>query len=353
MAVERKVRQHTIPQFFLKVWAYDGQVDAIDRATREILPMSVKNASVEKYFHSPDELENSGDPDFMENGLANFEGSVASAIRDLPVAAWPPDPILRATAADFVAMMWARSPRTRRIIAEGGSPVEWPAGSGYDPVVHALRHSGRADEEFDEDATVSYRHVTRIPHMFTAIRPHVANASWLRLDFDDPVLLTGDSPVCLASHFRRPEWFGDQIVRAFTIAVSPRCALVLSLQDEGLPGCTTDDRHVIGTSDDAAIINGWTTEFAERWTFKHPYGEVKVALVADSATRGSTTIRTRGHDAIESVTRWAHRTGFAPNNALDNYYGSALTHGTSEKKLAIPMAQGGPSRTRPTQKTRT
>ena len=332
MAAERKKRQHTVPQFFLQGWAYKGQLDAIDKVTGQIQQMSVKNASVVRYFHSPDELEGQDDPDFMENQLAGFEGSVAQAIRALPGGAWPPARTQRAATADFVTMMLVRSPRIRRIIAEGDSPVEWSPGSPGDPVVDTLRSLGRSDEAIGDGATASYQHVTQMPHMFTAIRAHIAKASWLRIDFEDPLLLTGDSPVCLASNFRRPEWFGDLSASAFAIALSPECAIVLRLQDEGPSGGATDDRQVAGTREDAAIINGWTTEFAERWTFKHPYAEVTVGLVPDSATRSSTTIRTQGHDAIESVVRWAHRTRSAPKGALDEYYGSALTHGNQLKE---------------------
>lgn len=328
-----KRRHHTVPKLYLRAWCYDEQVDAISKSENKIVPQALNNASVEQLFHAPQEILKSEDPQFMEDNLARFEDSVAHALRRTTESTeWPLSPEDRSTIADFIAMMAVRSPRTRADynnrqsllhVEEGGSE-----GDGY--LLKTLHAMTGTDSSPVESASLGYRHVTEMPALFVSIRPTVWRSDWLRLDFEEPVLITSDSPVTLISGFHRPEWFGTELNSAIVMPLSPSCALVLCTRTDEVETAATTDTQQAGTADDAAIVNSLTMNSAMRWGYKHPYSGVTVGQVP-----GGLAVASQFHadtaDAVESTIRWGQRIGRLPADAALDYLVDAVDAGLAAK----------------------
>lgn len=336
----RKKRQHTVPRLFLSAWASEGQLDAIHKDTGRVIPQSIANASVETQFHVPDEFANLPDPQFMEDNLGRFESSVARSVKEAATGhSWQNDAHVREEVADFVALLAVRSPRTRLEIAERGSTV------GVDddnPGSDALRRAAYMISGVDsgvplEDGSPAYRHITEMAQLFLAIRPAIANAEWLILDFDTPQLVSSDAPVSFVSNFRKDSWFGNEEVTVTALSLSPTRALLLRHTAEGAAPELANHRTLVGSEDDALLVNSLTWHFAVRWLFKHPYSAVKLGRLTGAEPKLQTFQANNG-DARSGLTRWHWRTGhLSTQDAAQEFAGARLFDGQVSEPLGAAI----------------
>jgi hypothetical protein len=268
--VGNSIRSHLVPAGYLRGFAADGHVMAIDRNGRS-RRRGVKQAGVERDFYRRRRPDGTYIQD-VEETMARLESDAIPVIRDLGNS-WPPERTARATLAQFLALQLVRGRGWRGWHDEFiGREVE-----SWQETREPVRPGGPAPSEADIEAVgdALLGDAGRLRKMLELV-PKVAtllgHMHWTLLRFGRDRLATSDSPVVpwpLAEHTREPgplPWSaGIREMVEVRFAVSPRLALLMTWLNE-------DDRTEprVAAAHHDRNLNAFVMAQAEREWFHRP-----------------------------------------------------------------------------------
>jgi hypothetical protein len=277
-------RHHVVPAFFLRRFARDGVVELIPRDDlSRVIPAGVENALVEKHFYSVD--TDTGRDATVEKMFSSLvEGPASRALRrvvdegkSMRLAG------LRGAISTFMAFQFVRGMAARQAQVEFFKANARKVASLLTPSIlqAELARQGEpvSDDEArdivkfaqsgDYDVGVSSEAAAHLPAALkTALEivPLLFNRSWVLLEFDLPMLLTGDEPVGLIGESLSPgEAMGVYHASEVVFPVDPRHALVLVRTDK-----PCEEGRDVGTRRMANIINRHVAFSCHRFIVRHP-----------------------------------------------------------------------------------
>ena len=117
LGARRSQRNHFVPVFYLRRFAKDDRLIAVNVKTRETLEnQRVDRVAFARNTSQPDGIVVPAHFD-IEREIAELEGDFAAALRQIS-SSFPPDPSMRALVADFVVFQLVRQPAKQRINGE-------------------------------------------------------------------------------------------------------------------------------------------------------------------------------------------------------------------------------------------
>lgn len=279
-------RHHLVPQFYLRRFAKDDLVEVISRDDfSKSFQTGTQNALVEKQFYTMESSTTGSDPWVEEELFAKeIERNASRAIErviDQRMSGGLPG--LRSAISFFVAFQFVRGQGTRqpmveahkasaRMIATMMTPEGIKQRLGVldgrdvsDEEAQGLVEFARSDKY---QVDITHQNNLHIRFMAGAARwaEPIAAGSWHVLDFNEPLLLTGDEPVGLVGKSRRPgEAIGLLAASEVILPTDPCHAIVIGRRGSG-------DRfsRARGTPEMARLINEHIAFRCHRYIVRMP-----------------------------------------------------------------------------------
>ncbi len=283
---ERSKRHHYVAQHILRGFAKQGQIRTVD-LKGECFSQSVGKAAAENNYNTV-VLEDGELSDAAERAIAQqVEGPAHHLLTRISEGGWIDTDEERVSIARYLALQSLRVPGRRREwdeLADQTLKLEI-ARTGPRGVQEAVsKGEGRtvSDEEALElwDAVRDFddyrvgadpqEHVITTLEMVDEIVPMLlVGYHWGVLRFEQPALLTCDSPLLLLPARDQPPWMGTGLANAAAIAfpVSRRTGLLLGRR---LPDTKTLDVEFKPTSILAGELNRLCAWSARRFIYHHP-----------------------------------------------------------------------------------
>jgi len=271
-------RHHITPKFFLRRFAdARDRVTVIHRDDHTEFTADVINAVVErKFYDSP--LPGSDDPYWVEKAFSQVEGEAKQALDRIDSGAFPPLGRDREVLRTFVALGLIRGYRFRRVVQpayEGWKTLPLPTREEMSANARLLLGVEPSTDELDamicdvqrakelDESLPSGAASGLIALIAGAVAEHLARRTWHLLTFEEPVLVTGDSPVALNNDMlSRSQPIGidcDEIL----MPIDPRRVLfLLKISQDG-----TSRR---GPPELAGRVNFIVASQCVRWIVHHP-----------------------------------------------------------------------------------
>ena len=249
---QRSRRHHVVPAFYLRRFAKDGRLNAINVKTRQTLAnQRVERLAFVKDAYRPDGIVVPDHFD-IEKEIAELEGDFARALRQLGES-FPPDPGTRALVADFVVFQLIRRPEKRTVEGEDRWG-DWLLTLGLlmnDPD-DPERREMLADSELLEERET--------------LRAAISERRWVL--FEVPAagtkeFVTCDAPVYLANEGGEDE---STHAEADTVYLPLDRWHVLAMRREA----TTDERRIAASAKHVTSLNQMTARSAIRFVYAHP-----------------------------------------------------------------------------------
>jgi hypothetical protein len=278
-------RHHVVPEFYLRRFAVDGNVTLVDRnEPTKRFTSSVENALVHKHFYSID-TEDGRDPGVETMLAEKIEGPAARApTRVVDQGKDWALPGLRGPISMFLAFQFVRGPGSRHAAVEFFKAQTQQLALLMTPemVRDQLAKEGErpTDEEIDDliafaRDTSQYKigvtsesnlHLDHALKTALELVPLIENRNWRLLEFEKPLLLTGDEPVALVGKSLEPgEPLGLLRAREVVFATDPLHALVMVR-----PDLECDETRSKGTPYMARLINRHVAFGCHRFIVQQP-----------------------------------------------------------------------------------
>jgi len=221
MKENRPRKSHYLPKFYLAGFTASGKVDdnlyVLDQASGRDWTSSPAKAATERDLYVVD-LGPSENPDMVEKCLGNLEGDFASVVRGIIERQQLPTGDDFNWFLNFVALMVARIPRTRKVVAQvvdrkskDDLLKQLATREGWNQFREVCGSAGHkiADDEYEEfkrvasseDYTADFDQTTHVQmmvkQMMDALLPDLAKRNWsLGIAADEaPDLICSDFPV--------------------------------------------------------------------------------------------------------------------------------------------------------------
>ncbi len=298
---------HTVPQFLLERFSENGVVTLIDRrdfSTRRDVGVRVALAQNDFYTlkteHGPD---TSVETDLFAKQI---EAPAATAIRRVIDHNRPPSfPALRQHISLFLAFQIVRGESTRDAITSmmtanyrkvvslltpemlRRQSREMGIGEQTDEEIRELWEFAQSSEKYKvevNDETAA--HLGLGLPIALELMPFLMKRHWSILEFDEPLLLTGDEPLALIGDTLEPgEIGGVERAPQIVFATDPHHALVMIRRDLA----AEDDRHK-GTAHMAEIINRNVAFGCHRFVAQRPGDDLTSGLVLPEKAPSTQTV---------------------------------------------------------------
>lgn len=287
-------RHHTVPQFYLRGFARDGQVTTVRLPGQHRFPQSVRDASVANNFYSV-----AGHPDgadVFERDMADVEGDAAPIFDRVARGAWPLGKEDRMTLGYFVALQAVRITSHRstmdyvyaqvlrlQVGAGGKAGVRRKLEEKGQPVTDDLVDRLWTQATRPEGPPVKWSQIEHLQHIVSVseeLLKYIVGRPWSLMSFDRRSLITSDSPVGLVGHPDEEPWRGVGFMTAWgiTFPLSRKQGLLLGSIDPLIElGVPVEQVHegradtmLEGTTKFEKFFNSHTVDNANQWLFHHP-----------------------------------------------------------------------------------
>ena len=270
-------RSHIVPRGYLRQFAVNGKIVAVDRdGIEESKPIEKAGTRARHYRRA---RPGTGEPiDDIEWSLGNLENVAIPALRMLEDT-WPPDDDQKNKVATLFAYQLLRGPRWRA--ERDDHTMEF---------IEELRRTGRLDddkgnarvltpeerEHLDEvqaHLLASTAHWTRMLVMGLTFSGVLASMHWTLVDFPSPLLVTSDDPVVIWPRYQlarvpqpTPLTTGLLETLEVRVPVSPTHLLLMTWSD----GFDDDENRAMGKRHHAKNANAFTRAQADKHWFYMP-----------------------------------------------------------------------------------
>ena len=306
MPVQRPVRHHTVPQFYLRRFAdYKKRLNALNvKSGKILLRQHIRNIAVENNFHTitgPD-----GPIDDIETALGEVESRLAAGLRSLD-RRFPPASEAREDISTFVAFQFVRTTRWRSIVQDSISGMlKWAAAFEAAYVLNKFPPHERTayvrqilgDRNItpdqatelltslsDDDYEVEIDHSQHLQQILGVLSDPeyaalVARRSWVMCYTDARhEFLISDHPVAVMGSPYPSGHAGLRNALELSLPIDPRRLLLMTLDPDD-----AGKRRTVG-ADEVLALNRRVRDSALRFVYGHP-------LVGENWLRGELGLRT-------------------------------------------------------------
>ena len=251
-------RHHTAPQFYLRRFAVSDRIELVDRndLSRRFVS-SVVNALAHNNFYTIPDENDAPDPALEKFYDRSVESPGAVGLsRIIDQRRSPTLPQLRAKVARLVAFQYLRGESSRFSTVEQYKAIVQKTARALTPAMYkkylsAMMGGEPSDEEtqrlyeFAQDdtkyrigvASESLLHAQLAIHTSAAIMERLSARTWEIVEFEEPLLITGDEPVALMNDVGDPgEALGISLAPIVAFPADPWHAILMHLPAPGRLG---------------------------------------------------------------------------------------------------------------------
>jgi hypothetical protein len=270
-------RSHIVPKGYLREFAVDGKIVAVNREAVEELKSIQKAGTRARHYRR--ERPGTGEPiDDIEWSLSNLENVAIPALRTLEDT-WPPNNEQKNKVATLFAYQLLRGPRWRA--ERDRHTMEF---------IQELRLTGRLDDDKGNARVLTLEerehlkevqahllgittHWTRMLVMGLTFSGVLASMHWTLVEFRSPLLVTSDDPVVIWPRYQlrrvpQPTPLTTGLLETLEVRapVSPTRLLLMTWSD----GFDDDENRAKGKRHRAKNANAFTRAQADKQWFYAP-----------------------------------------------------------------------------------